>query len=130
MEKKKKVLFIDPDLKFMREISTLFTGELITDSSRGIIEAISKIKTMKYDCVIMDVDLLELKGYAAVSIIKAIDANVPVILTSNENTFELEAKVRTQDIFYYYLKSFEKEELKLVVYSALKKSFSANQKSN
>jgi len=123
MVKKKKVLHIDPDPKFVREISAIFTGELITDSSRGITEAISKIKTMKYDCVIMDVDLFELKGYAAVSIIKAIDANVPVILTSNENTIELEAKVRSQDIFYYYLKSFEREELKLVVYSALQKKF-------
>jgi len=50
-------------------------------------------------------------GYDAVSILKAIDPEIQIIMTSQDNNMDLEAQVRKQDIFYYYIKSFDKEEL-------------------
>jgi DNA-binding NarL/FixJ family response regulator len=69
--------------------------------------------------LIMDVDLPEMKGYEAVSILKSIDPDIKVIMTTKRNSKRLEAKVRAQDIFFYFIKSFGKEELKMAINNAL-----------
>jgi len=69
----------------------------------------------------MDVDLPEIKGYDAVSILKGIDPAIKVIMTTKKNTKMLEAKVREQDIFFYFIKTFGKEELKLAINNAFDK---------
>ena len=42
-------------------------------------------------------------------------------MTAAQNSLELEAKVRKQNIFYYYIKTFKKQELKLAVCNVFKK---------
>ncbi len=131
MEKGRRILIVDPDANFAREFSAVLAeDDFIVEISQGITDAVSKLKDTKFDCVIMDVNLLDLKGYAAVSIIKAIDQRIAVILTANKNTKELEKKVRSQDIFYYYLKSFDREELRLVVNNVFKKPAQNRYKTN
>jgi len=54
-----------------------------------------------------------------------------VILTARANTKELEAKVRAQDIFYYYIKSFKGEELLMAVNNLFRKGIKeVNMKGN
>jgi len=118
----KRILIVDPDTKAARDLSHLFIDEgYDVETSEGIREAAERIKDVKYDCVIMDVYLPEMKGYEAVPIIKAIDPKVHIIMTATENTMELEAEVRKQDIFFYYIKSFDPEELREAVQDVFKK---------
>ena len=118
----KRILIVDPDNASVRELSYLFIDEGYDVETCGdITKAVEKIKDIKVDCVIMDVDLPEMKGYEAVSILKTIDPKVQIIMTAVENTMELEAKVRKQDIFYYYIKSFDQGELKEAVRDVFKK---------
>lgn len=113
---------MDPDSKAARDLSPLVVDEgYDVETSEGIREAAERIKDVKFDCVIMDVDLPEMKGYEAVPIIKAIDPKVQIIMTAAENTMELEAEVRKQDIFFYYIKSFAPEELREAVQDVFKK---------
>ena len=108
-----RILIVDPDDGTAQELSSLFIDEgYDVETSGGIREAAERIKDVKFDCVIMDVDLPEMKGYEAVPVLRAIDPKVQIIMTAAENTMELEAKVRKQDIFYYYIKFFDREELK------------------
>jgi len=121
-------LIIDPDSRAAREMSHLFTDKgYDVETSGGITKAAERIKDVKFDCIIMDVDLPEMKGYEAVSILKAIDPKAQIIMTAVENTLELEEKVRKQDIFYYYIKSFDWEELKEAVRDVFKKMGKANE---
>ena len=62
-----------------------------------------------------------MKGYEAVSILKAIDPKVQIIMTAAKNSMDLEVEVRKQDIFYYYIKSFDREELKEAVRDVFRK---------
>ncbi len=118
----KRILIIEPDSKAVQERSTLLIDEgYDVEISEGIRDAAERIKDVKFDCVIMDVDLPEMKGYEAVPIIKAIDPKVQIIMTAAENTMELETEVRKQDIFFYYIKSFDLEELKEAVQDVFKK---------
>jgi len=118
----RKILIVDPDSDAVQELSALFVGEgYDVEVCEGITKAAERIRDVKFDCIIMDVDLPKMKGYEAVPVLKAIDPKVQIIMTAAENTMELEVKVRKQDIFYYYIKSFDQEELKEAVRDVLKK---------
>lgn len=122
MVEMKRILIVDPDTDTVQEYSSLLTDEgYDVDACRRIADAVQTIEDAKFDCVIMDVSLEDIKGYDAVGIIKAIDPKIEVILTAKTNTKELEAKVRAQDIFYYYIKSFKSEELIMAVNNIFKK---------
>lgn len=91
------------------------------ETGKGLQDVLKKISERNYRCLIMDVELPEMKGYKAVPIIKKIDPTIKVIMTTKKNTKRLEAKVREQDIFFYFIKSFGKEELKLAIQNAFNK---------
>lgn len=112
----KRILIIDPDTVVSEELVALFSLKgYDMERCKGITEATQRINNAKFDCIIMDVLLPEIKGYEAVPILKAIDPTLKIILTTAENTKELEMRVREQDIFYYYIKSFDLKELEIAV---------------
>lgn len=118
----KRILIVDPDSQAAQELFSAFIDEdYDVEVSGSIKDAAERINDVKFDCVIMDVELPEMEGFKAVSILKAIDPKVQIIMTATENTAELEAKVRKQNIFYYYIKSFDREELKEAVRNVFKK---------
>ena len=118
----KRILIIDPDSKAAQELSSLLIDEdYDVEISEGIRKAVERVKDVKFDCVILDVDLPEMKGYEAAPILKAIDPKLQIIMTAAENTMDLEAEVRKQDIFYYYIKPFDRIELKDAVKGVFKK---------
>ena len=117
----KTILIIDPD-NTSRTIMTHFlkNNGFRVETGKGLSDAIKKISESSFVCITLDVDLPEMKGYDAVSILKNIDPGIKIIMTAKKNTKRLEAKVREHDIFYYFIKSFDKDELKLAINSAFK----------
>ena len=105
-------MIVDPDSEAARQMAYILVEEGYDVEIIASISAMAeRIRDVKFDCVIMDVNLPEMPGYNAVSILKTIDPHVNVIVTATENSAQLEAEVRKQDIFYYYIKSFDREEL-------------------
>ncbi len=118
---KKRTLIINPDsTERMVMAAFLKSKNFSVKTGKGLVDAIQKISEGKFDCLIMDVDLPEMKGYEAVSVLKKICPELKIIMTAKKNTKSLEMKVREQDIFFYFIKSFPKEELILALNSALK----------
>jgi len=52
---------------------------------------------------------------------KRIQPHLPIITITGDASLETEKKARAEDIFYYFVKSFDLEEMKKVVKSALSK---------
>lgn len=122
MDLEKKILIIDPDENDRNVIATFLRQQNFSvETGKGLSDALKKISEDRYDCLIMDVDLLEMKGFDAVSIVRNIDPKIKVIMTAKNNSMELESRVREQDIYYYFIKTFGKDELKLVIDNALYK---------
>jgi DNA-binding NtrC family response regulator len=120
LEKVKRILIIDPDRKERQDLESFLRKEdYFVESGKGLPDAIKKLSEGGFNCLIMDVDLPEMKGYEAVSILKNIDPDIKVIMMTTKNSKKLEAKVREQDIFFYFIKSFGKEELKMAINNAL-----------
>ncbi|MDH5468497.1 MAG: response regulator [Candidatus Aminicenantes bacterium] len=118
----KRILIIDPDGRDRKDMTMFLQKENFNvETGKGLPEAIKKVSEGCFNCLIMDVNLPEMKGYEAVSIIKSIDPKIKIIMTTKKNTKSLEAKVREQDIFFYFIKSFGKEELKLAIHNAFSK---------
>jgi CheY-like chemotaxis protein len=117
-----RILIVDSDGEAAQQLASVFVEEgydvEISDSISAMAE---RIRDAKFDCAIMDVDLPEMPGYKAVSILKTIDPRIQVIMTAAENTAALESEVRKQDIFYYYIKSFDRDELIEAVRDVFKK---------
>ena len=118
----KSILIIDPDAKERKDLALFLEKEYYhVETGKGLPDAIRKISERRFNCLILDVNLPVMKGYEAVSILKKIDPKIKVIMTAKKNTKTLEAKVREQDIFFYFIKSFGKEELKLAINNAFSK---------
>jgi len=122
IETERKILIIDPDGRDRKDMTMFLQKENFNvEAGKNLPEAIKKVSEGCFNCLIMDVNLPEMKGYEAVSIIKSIDPKIKIIMTTKKNTKSLEAKVREQDIFFYFIKSFGKEELKLAIHNAFSK---------
>ncbi len=118
----RRILIIDPNYTERAIMAAFLRNEnFIVDTGTGLKDAVRKVSESHYDYLIMDVNLPEMKGHEAVPILKNIDPNIKVIMTTKKNTRSLEAKVRQQDIFFYFIKSFGKEELKLAINNAFTK---------
>jgi DNA-binding NtrC family response regulator len=111
-----KILIIDQNHDERMVMASFLEKENYhVETGSSLIDAIKKLSHNDFKCLVLDVDLPEMKGYEAIPILKSIYPNLKVIMTTKKNTRELEAKVREQDIFFYFIKSFKKEELKLAI---------------
>lgn len=110
------VLIVDSDAKYGKElIKELKEDGIEADWSGNLTKAIKKILKSNYRCVVLDIFLPEMNGYEAVPILRSIDPNMKVIIMSSRNTIKLEAKVRSEDIYYYFIKCFGVEDLKMAI---------------
>ncbi len=120
MEKLSWVLVLDPDPKAVEDWRACLRVEGISvEQVSSVKEAARKLKDLRCGCMVVDVDLPEMKGYKAVPILKAIQPHTKVIMTARTNSKDLETNVRRQDVFYYHIKSFSASELASAVRGAL-----------
>ena len=118
----KKILILDSNtIHVFWLYSDLLRNGFMVESCGSLQEAVGKIKDINFDCIVMDVDIPKIKGYDAVSILKAVDPHIKIIMTAGKNDIELETEVRKQDISYYHIKSFDRQELVEAVRDVCKK---------
>jgi|GEM_PF-75725 len=122
MFKPKTILLIDPDLRTQDEFSRLLSQDgCDVERASRISDAIKRIRKVRFDCIIIDQDLPDMEGCEAIPIIRTLDPNVHIIMTALVNTKQLESKIRQQDVFYYYIKSFDRKELRAAVQNAFRR---------
>jgi DNA-binding response OmpR family regulator len=125
----RRILIVEPDPRTSQDLFALFhsqRGSSLQDRyelqvATSLSEAAEIAQTIRFHCVILDVNLPEMKGYEAVPLVRTINSDPPVIVITAENSPELEAKVREQDVFFYHLTSFDYDELRLAVESMFEK---------
>jgi DNA-binding NtrC family response regulator len=84
-------------------------------------EAIRAIQQEHVSVLILDVSVKDMAWDEMFAIVKGIDSSLPIIMTSDHNTPELEVSILRQRAFYYHVKSFGTEDLVLAVRSAIEK---------
>jgi two-component system response regulator ResD len=119
----KRILVIDSNHDERTVLASFLKGENYSVyTAEGLNVAIREFSISDFHCLILDVNIPEMKGYEAVSILKTINPEIQIIMTSKHNTKELEARGRAEDIFFYFIKSFGKEELKLAINNVFRRN--------
>ena len=118
---KKTILIAEPH-------NTLSSGlsSFSVDNNIEIIEASTLKETLltlqeqRIDVLLLDAALLE-EDCDFISIIKGMEAKLPIIICAETNTPEFESKVRQKGIFFYHLKSFGIQDLEMAIGNAIAK---------
>ncbi len=123
MDEMSWILVVDPDPKAAEDWrACLRVDGISVEQVSSVKEAATKLKDLRCACMVVYVDLPEMRGYKAVPILKAIEPRAKVIMTASVNSKNLETNVRQQDVFYYHIKSFSASELASAVNGALQAS--------
>ena len=122
MERESRLLIVDDNATTRYAMRRVLErhGYQVLEAGTGS-EGLALLASAMPDALVLDVNLPDMKGYEAVQVLKTIDPEIQIIMTAFENTLELETKIRQQDIFYYYIKSFDTKELKEAVHDVFKK---------
>lgn len=88
----------------------------------NIKDVLMTLQKERVNVLVLDACLPEEMGYEAISIIKGLCHNLPIIVTAEENNPELEGRIRQKGIFYYHVKSFGPDELMLAISNAMERS--------
>jgi DNA-binding NtrC family response regulator len=124
-----RVLIVDPDPIFADKATALLLSQgYEVEVAEGVRQAVEKMNDIGFSCMIVDEDLTEMKGYDAVPIFQAISPKIPIIITAAQNTPQQEDRIRQQDVFYYYVKGFDMDELQMAVDDALIVNINRKQK--
>ena len=125
MEKEKRVLIVEPDQHMSEKLYQIFRKErFVVSLTERVSEAIRKIQEEHFSVLILDVGVKDMAWSEAIPIVKGLDAHLPIIMTSDHNTPELEASILKHRAFYYHVKSFGTEDLILAVRNAIDKHLS------
>ena len=118
-----KLLIGEPGCKLATELDPWVVDKGYTVRAvENIKDVFLTLQDEKINVLVMDVCLPEEIGCEAISIIKSMYRNLPIIVTTDENNPELESSIRQMGIFYYHVKSFGMDELILAISNAMARS--------
>jgi DNA-binding NtrC family response regulator len=122
MDRTGTILIADPDTQFLSEWAKALKSEgFQIFTAQKTTQAIQIVQKEKVDLLILEAEMPEMRAYEAIPILKGVDPSLFIIITAAQNTPELEARIRHHPIFYYHIKTFGPEELKLAVINALER---------
>lgn len=123
MERKARILVADVDEKSRNSLAQfLLTENLIVDTTSVASEVIQKIQNAKIDVLVMDVELRGMKGYEIIPILKRMDPELNIIVTSRDVSLDVARKIREEGVFFYAVKPLDLKEIKLAINDALKRT--------
>ena len=84
--------------------------------------AISRAQIDRFDVIVLDADISGMSIEQIIQILREINPSAKIIVKTDENSKNLEAKIRKEKIYYYHLDSFGFPDLKLAITNALQKN--------
>lgn len=118
---KQTVLLVEDDSSVSHVISTALKAEgMAVESCRSVAERDNLLAAGKYDVLITDVGLGEADGITTLDAVRAVDADLPVIVISAQNTLNTAVRASETGAFEYFPKPFDLDELVEVVRQAVK----------
>ena len=129
MAKKAKILVIDDEkVMCMGCQKTLEQDGMEVECAENGIIGLAKLQEEKYDLVLVDLMMPQLKGTQVLESIRKYDPNMMIIIITGYVTNEMNAVVLEKGAFDYLAKPFTAEELRKVVFRALQARRNASQK--
>ncbi|MFQ5707195.1 MAG: response regulator [bacterium] len=121
----KRVLIASDDLSASECISELLNEERFnpvyaTQASHVLLNLLD----MEFDLLILDLDLAGMNGLEMLPIIRRVRPNLPIIVITNDNSFETGRSIATQGIWLHLLKPINVDKLETFLNYMLMRNFS------
>jgi DNA-binding NtrC family response regulator len=117
----KAVVIAEPAESLLDGLRTYFAdNDLRAIHVRTQKETLLTLQNQRVHAMVLDADLLE-EDCEFISLVKGMQANLPVIVCAEMNTPEMEIRIRQKRIFYYHIKSFGIEDLEMALANAILK---------
>jgi CheY-like chemotaxis protein len=112
------VLVVDDELEIRGTLRRILerAGFQVTEAANGA-EALQHIRNHSYDLVTMDMEMAQMDGVDAVSVIRS-EVDVPILIISAHLTDEVVADLRARDVRYFLKKPFSVKEILATVEQA------------
>ena len=81
--------------------------------------SIHRIQERLFDVIILDTKVKGMEIPKAIRIFKSIDPKVNIIVKTDSTSKNFEAQIRQEKIYYYHINSFDTNDLKLAIKSAI-----------
>lgn len=94
--------------------------EVVLDKDLG--SAIHRAQTERFDIIVLDANSKGMPIERTIQILKSIQPSIKIIVKTDLNSKELEAKIRKETIYYYHLDSFGLDDLRLAIESAIRQT--------
>ena len=122
MKTEKSILLVEPDQHTAKRLDAVLKKEKfkVHLAERGS-ETIRYVQQEHVSVLILDTGIKDMKWEEVVPIVKGFNPGMPIIMTSDANSPELESTILQQKVFYYHIKSFGNDELVLAVRNAVER---------
>ena len=92
---------VDSDTDAAERLVTCLTSEdFAVDRISSVNDLLARLCKQQYDALILGIDAHGMKCYELIPLIREIDDQLPVIVTSSDDSLEVATRVREQGIFY------------------------------
>jgi len=123
----KRLLFYDNDSRIVEAFNnSLDERKAELDLVSKFHDLLSKIGPKKYQAIVLNLEKKPTEGDICIKelihVIKKLDPQLPIIVTTEKCSLDIEKEIRTAGIFFYMVKPFNPEEIKCVINEILAKS--------
>ena len=116
----KTILIIDNDMETRQRLSAELAKEgYNVETAQQLGEVLEKTLISRTSLIIVNLQTPGIPGCETISMIKKFNNSIPIITITNDNSIEMEKRVREEGVFFYFVKSFTIEDMKTVIKSAL-----------
>ncbi|WP_338375613.1 response regulator [uncultured Flavobacterium sp.] len=117
-----KVLIVeDNKINQMVTKRILDKNDFITTVVENGFDAISKVEKIKFDIILMDINMPEIDGFETAIRIRNINPKIPIIALTATDANEIKSKISQSEIDEVIVKPFDEKELISMIYKQIKK---------
>ncbi|MBN1155894.1 hypothetical protein JXB12_13330 [candidate division KSB1 bacterium] len=99
--------------------------EMIIENDWGA--SIERVQDQVFNVIVLDTSVKGIDIPQAIHIFRNFDPNVKIIVKTHNSTRQLESEIRKEKIYYYHIDSFDSNDLKLAIRSAIEQPSKYNE---
>jgi len=118
------ILMGNGDASFLRKIEEmLFMENYQVEMVECASELLQKLLRKKFKALILGANIKGMDTLEMIPIVKLVDATLPIIVVADCPSLDTERRARMQNIFYYFVKPVDMDEMKAVLKEAVKSRY-------
>ena len=128
MEKKIRVLLVDDNINMINDLKQYFSSSkvvLVVDEAYDGLDAYEKIKSNKYDLVVIDVILPNKDGLSVIEQVKEFNQKTKFIVISGYNSLDVVKRASEAGVNYFMLKPFAFDDLENHIIKCVESEYKA-----